>query len=120
MISQETSTGLYESLKDIRTKEIKELIENPVLAKEDLALSNIITRMIKENAHEVFIQLPHDKSLSCINVRDILLATYSESLNSSSIKVTVPSLNSDDNIGNAARVLSLHRLRSWPVINSDT
>src|SRR5690349_13055364 len=86
MISQEESKGLYECLKDIRAKEIKELIENPILAKEDLALSNIITRMIKENTHEVFIQLPHDKSVSCINIRDVLLATYSESLNSSSIK----------------------------------
>ena len=89
MISQETSRNLYESLKDIRTKGIKELIENPVLTKEDAALSKIIARMIKENAHEVFIQLPDDKSVSCINIRDILLATNSESLKSSSIKVTM-------------------------------
>jgi CBS domain-containing protein len=120
MISQETSRNLYESLKDIRTKEIKELVENPVLTKDDLPVSKIIIRMIKENAHEVFIQLPDDTSVSCIIIRDILLATYSESLKSSTIKVTVPSLNPDDTIGNAARIMSLHRLRSLPVINSDS
>jgi hypothetical protein len=54
MISQEESKGLYECLKDILAKEIKELIENPVLAKKDLDLSNIITRMIKQNTKYLF------------------------------------------------------------------
>ncbi len=120
MISQETSRNLYESLKDVRTKEIKDLVENPVLTKGDLPISQIIEKMIKENAHEVFIQLPDDKSVSCIIIRDILLATYSESLKSSTVKVAVPSLTPDDSIGNAARIMSLHRLRSLPVINSDS
>src|SRR4028118_2140543 len=107
MISQDTSRNLYESLKDVRTKEIKDLVENPVLTKGDLPLSQIIGRMIKENAHEVFIQLPDEKSVSCIIIRDILLATYSESLKSSTVKVSVPSLTADDSIGNAARIMSL-------------
>ncbi len=120
MISQETSRNLYKSLKDIRTKEIKELVENPVLTKDDLPISKIIARMIKENAHEVFIQLPDDKSVSCINIRDILLAPNSDSLKSSTLKITVPTLTEDDSIGDAARIMSLHRLRSLPVINSDS
>ncbi len=120
MISQETSRNLYKSLKDIRTKEIKELVENPVLTKDDITLSKIIARMIKENAHEVFIQLPDDKSVSCINIRDILLAPNSESLKSSTLKIAVPTLTEDDSIGDAARIMSLHRLRSLPVINSDS
>jgi CBS domain-containing protein len=120
MISQETSRSLYESLKDVRTKEIKELVENPVLTKDDLSVSKIIGRLIKENAHEVFIQLPDDKSVSCINIRDILLAPNSESLKASTVKVTIPSLTEDDSIGNAARIMSMHRLRSLPVINPES
>lgn len=120
MISQETSRNLYKSLEDIRTKEIKELVENPVLTKDDLPISKIIARMIKENAHEVFIQLPDDKPVSCINIRDILLAPNSDSLKSSTLKITVPTLTEDDSIGDAARIMSLHRLRSLPVINSDS
>ncbi len=119
MVSQETSRNLYESLNDIRIKKVKELEENPVLTKEDVALSKIIARMIKENVHEVFIQLPDDnKSVSCINVRDILLAPYSDSIKSSSIRVPIPSLSEEDSIGNTARIMSLHRLRSLPVVNS--
>jgi CBS domain-containing protein len=118
MISQETSRNLYESLKEIRTKKVKEFVENPVITKEDVALPKIIAKMIRENAHEVFIQLPNDKSVSCINARDILLAPNSESIKSSFIRVTIPSLTEDDSIGNAARIMSLHRLRSLPVINS--
>jgi CBS domain-containing protein len=73
--------------------------------------------MMKENVHEVFIQLPADKSVSCINIRDILSATNIESLKSSTIKKNIPSLTQNDNIENAARIMSLHRLRSLPVIN---
>ena len=120
MISQETSRSLYESLKEIRNKEIKELVENPVLAKDDIVLPKIIGRMIKENSNDLFIQLPDDKSVSCVNIRDILLAPNSESLKSSTIKVTIPSLTEDDSIGDAARMMSLHRLRSLPVINPDS
>ncbi len=120
MISQETSRNLYETLKDIRTKEIKELVENPILAKDDLPISKIISTLIKENAQEVFIQLPDDKFVSCVNIRDILLATNSETMKSSMVKVTVPTLTADDSIGNAARIMSLHRLRSLPVVNSDS
>jgi CBS domain-containing protein len=117
MISQETSRNTYESLKDIRTKEIKELVEKPILTKEDVTISKIIGMMMKENVHEVFIQLPEDKSVSCINIRDILLSTNIESLKSSTVKKTIPSLTQNDNIESAARIMSLHRLRSLPVID---
>jgi CBS domain-containing protein len=117
MISQETSRNTYESLKDIRTKEIKELVEKPILTKEDVTISKIIGMMMKENVHEVFIQLPEDKSVSCINIRDILLSTNIESLKSSTVKKTIPSLTQNDNIESAARIMTLHRLRSLPVID---
>ena len=119
MISQEISRNLHAALKDVRDKEIKELVENPVLAKEDVSISKIIGMMMKENVHEVFIQLPKDKSVSCINIRDILSATNIESLKSSFIKRTVPSLTENDNIGKAARIMNLQRLRSLPVINQE-
>lgn len=119
MISQEISRNLYNSLKDVRSKEIKELVENPILTKEDIPVSKIIGMMLNENVHEVFVQMPGDKSVSCINIRDILSATNIESLKSSTVKRTVPSVTEDDNIGNAARIMNLQRLRSIPVINQD-
>ncbi len=81
MISQEISRNLYNDLKDVRSKEIKELVEKPVLTEEDIPVSKIIGMMLNENVHEVFVQMAGEKSVSCINIRDILSATNIESLN---------------------------------------
>jgi CBS domain-containing protein len=118
MISQEISRKMHESLKDIYTMKIKDFVENPVLTKVDVPLSKIIGMMLKEKVHEVFIQLP-DEAISCINIRDILSSTNIDALKSSTIGKTIPSLTEGDNIGNAARIMNLHRLRSLPVIDQD-
>ena len=118
MISQETSRKMHESLKDIYTMKIKDFVENPVLTKADIAVSKIIGMMLKEKVHEVFIQLP-DEAISCINIRDILSSTNIDTLKSSTIGKRIPSLTEGDNIGNAARIMNLHRLRSLPVIDQD-
>ncbi len=118
MISQEISRNLHESLKDIHTMKIKDFVDNPVLTKVDVAVSKIIGMMLKENVHEVFIQL-QDRAVSCINIRDILSSTNIDTLKSSTIGKTIPSLTEGDNIGNAARIMNLHRLRSLPVIDQD-
>lgn len=116
MISQEISRSLYESLKDVHNKNIKEFIENPVLTREDVTVSKIIGMMLKENVHEVFVQL-QDKSVSCINIRDILSSTNIGTLKSSTMGKTIQGLTEKDNIGNAARIMNLQRLRSLPVID---
>ncbi|CAN5871445.1 hypothetical protein BH23THE1_BH23THE1_34060 [soil metagenome] len=118
MISQEISRNLYESLKDVYNKNINEFVEKPVLIKEDVTVSKIIGMMLKENVHEVFVQL-QGKTISCINIRDILSSTNIESLKSSTIGKSVPTLTGKDNIGNAARIMNLHRLRSLPVTDQD-
>jgi len=109
---------MHESLKDIYTMKIKDFVENPVLTKADIAVSKIIGMMLKEKVHEVFIQLP-DEAISCINIRDILSSTNIDTLKSSTIGKRIPSLTEGDNIGNAARIMNLHRLRSLPVIDQD-
>src|SRR6476661_2756392 len=116
MISQEISRNMHESLKDIHTMKIKKFVENPVLTKVDVAVSKIIGMMLKENVHEVFIQL-QDQAVSCINIRDILSSTNIDTLKSSTIGKTIPSLTENDNIGKAARIMNLHRLRSLPIID---
>src|SRR6476469_987514 len=118
MISQEISRKMHESLKDIHTMKIKDFVENPVLTKADIAVSKIIGMILKEKVHEVFIQLP-DEAISCINIRDILSSTNIDALKSSTIGKRIPSLTEGDNIGNAARIMNLHRLRSLPVIDQD-
>lgn len=76
MISQEISRHLHEYLKDVRNKEIKEFLEKPILTTEDVTVSKIIGMMMKENAHEIFIQLK-DKPISCINMRHFIFKKHS-------------------------------------------
>jgi len=118
MISQEISRRLHEYLKDVRNKEIKEFLEKPTLIKEDVTVSRIIGMMTKENAHEIFIQLK-DKSITCINIRDILSSRNISTVKSSRERGRNPTVIEDDTIGNAARVMNLYRLRSLPVINQN-
>lgn len=118
MISQELSRNLYDYLKDVNNKNIADFVENPILTKEDVPISKIIGIMLKENVHEVFIQLP-GKPISCINIRDILSSTHIETLKSSTVGRPIPTLTEKDNIGNAARLMNLQRLKSLPVVEQD-
>ncbi len=117
MISKEISRSLYEYLKDVRNQTIKDFIEPPNLLNEDVTISKIIGVMTNKNIHEVFIQ-HKDKSISCVNTRDVLSTRDINTAKSSTIG-RIPSLNEDDSIGDAARIMSLHRLRSLPVIDKN-
>ena len=119
MISQEVSRQLYSQLKDIRNKELRDLIEKPVLVKEDVHVSKIIGIMTKEKSHEVFVQLP-DKSLFYLNTRDILVARDINTMKSSTLGKRIPSLTHTDSLGNAARIMSLHRLRALPIVDENS
>ena len=100
MISQEISRRLHEYLKDVRNKEIKEFLEKPTLIKEDVTVSRIIGMMTKENAHEIFIQLK-DKSITCINIRDILSSRNISTVKSSRERGRNPTVTENETVGAA-------------------
>lgn len=116
MISQEVSRQLYSHLKEVRGQAIGDIMEKPVLVKEDVHVSKIIGTMLKENSHEVFVQMS-DKTVYCLNMRDTLVARDINTMKSSTIGKRIPSLTPSDSVGNAARIMSLHRLRALPIIN---
>ncbi|MGE0389606.1 MAG: HPP family protein [Candidatus Nitrosocosmicus sp.] len=118
MISQEVSRQLYSHLKDVRSQTIGDLMEKPVLIKEDVHVSKVIGTMLKENSHEVFVQLP-DKTVICLNMRDTLVARDINTMKSSTIGKRIPSLTPSDSVGNAARIMSLHRLRALPIVDEN-
>ncbi|HYF98768.1 MAG TPA: CBS domain-containing protein [Candidatus Saccharimonadales bacterium] len=119
MISQEVSRQLYSHLKDVRSQEIKDLMEKPVRVKDDVHVSKIIGIMLNENSHEVFIQM-QDKSIICLNMRDTLVARDIDGMKSSTIGKRIPTLTPSDSVGNAARIMSLHRLRALPIIDENS
>ena len=97
MISQEVSRQLYSLLKDVRDQAIKDFMEKPVLVKEDVHVSKIIGMMLKDNSHEVFVQMS-DKTIFCLNMRDTLVARDINTMKSSTIGKRIPSLTSGDSI----------------------
>lgn len=119
MISQEVSRQLYNHLKDVRGQTIGDLMEKPALIKEDVHVSKIIGTMLKENSHEVFVQMS-DKTVYCLNMRDILVARDINTMKSSTIGKRIPSLTPSDSVGNAARIMSLHRLRALPIVDENS
>lgn len=119
MISQEVSRQLYSHLKDVRSQTIGDLMEKPVLIKEDVHVSKVIGTMLKENSHEVFVQLP-DKTVICLNMRDTLVARDINTMKSSTIGKRIPSLTPSDSVGNAARIMSLHKLRALPIVDENS
>lgn len=119
MISQEVSRQLYSHLKDVRSQTIGDLMEKPVLIKEDVHVSKVIGTMFKENSHEVFVQLP-DKTVICLNMRDTLVARDINTMKSSTIGKRIPSLTPSDSVGNAARIMSLHKLRALPIVDENS
>ncbi|VFJ13125.1 CBS domain-containing protein [Candidatus Nitrosocosmicus franklandus] len=116
MISQEVSRQLYSHLKDVRGQVIEDLMEKATLVKEDIHVSKIIGIMLKDNSHEVFVQHP-DKTIICLNMRDTLVARDINTMKASTIGKRIPSLTSKESIGNAARIMSLHRLRALPIVD---
>lgn len=119
MLSQEVSRQVYSHLKDIRAQAIKDLMEKPNSVKEDVHISKIIGIMSKEDTHEVFVQMP-DKSIICVNTRDTLIAKDISTMKSSHVGRRVPTLTGNDSIGDAARIMSLHRLRALPITNENS
>ncbi|MGC2385135.1 MAG: CBS domain-containing protein, partial [Nitrososphaeraceae archaeon] len=114
----EISSQLYRSLREFRNIEIKEIIEYPpVVSDTDTTISKIIGILQERNAYDIFIHLAGTAVIG-INIRDILSARDISSSKPSMLGKRIPTLTNRDNIGHAARILSLYRLRALPVIES--
>ena len=114
----EISRQLYQSLREFRTIGVKPIIEYPpVVSDTDTTISKIIGILKERNAYDIFIHLAGTAVIG-INIRDILSARDISNTKPSIIGKRIPALTDKDNIGHAARIMSLYRLRALPVIES--
>ena len=98
--------------------EIKSLIEYPpVVSDTDTTISKIIGILKERNAYDIFIHLVGTAVIG-INIRDILSVRDISATKPSIVGKRIPTLTLRDNIGHAARLMSLYRLRALPVIES--
>lgn len=89
----------------------------PVVSNTNTTISKIIGILKERNAYDIFIHLV-GTAVICINVRDILSVLDISATKPSVLGKRIPALTLRDNIGHAARLMSLYRLRALPVIES--
>lgn len=114
----EISSQLYRSLREFRNMEIKAFIEYPpVVSDTNTTISKIIGVLKERNAYDIFIHLAGTAVIG-INIRDILSARDISNTKPSMLGKRIPTFTDRDNMGHAARIMSLYRLRALPVIES--
>jgi CBS domain-containing protein/ribosome-associated translation inhibitor RaiA len=106
------------SLREFRNTEVKGLIEYPpVVVDTETTISKIIGILKERDAYDLFIHLAGTAVIG-INIRDILSARDISTTKPSILGKRIPTLNDRDNVGYAARIMTLYRLRALPVIES--
>lgn len=113
----EKTADIHEQLRPLQSKPVHELIESPAIADPDSPASKIIGMMTEKKVYDVFI--PLSNRIACINIRHLLSIRDITAARPSVIGKIVPSLSLNSNIGYAARILSLYRLRALPIVNEN-
>ena len=108
------SEDLYKALEPIRNTKIDEFIEEPLLAKPDNRISEIIGLLKENNAYQVFIEYK-DKVVS-LNIRDILEYKNVHTAKPSLVGKVIPTLKKGDILSKAAGLLAHYRVRALPVV----
>ncbi|MGD1837641.1 MAG: HPP family protein [Nitrososphaeraceae archaeon] len=118
MVIKSINYELYNSLKQIREKSVKELIDSPIVVDENITISKILGIILDKKTYEVFFQDKENKVI-VISIKDLLNVKNIASRKSSSVGHTVPVLSMYDNIGHAAKIMNHHRVRTLPIVNNE-
>lgn len=111
-----TINRIHDNLNSIRSISVEELIEPPVVVSPDESLSKIISTLIETNSYDVFIELS-DKVAS-LSIRDILGAKDIKTTKPSLMGKIIPELRRESVVGEAARIMNHHRLRTLPIVQN--
>jgi CBS domain-containing protein len=106
-----------DTLKRLRRRSIADLLDPPVIVNQETTLSKIISTLKKTNSYEVFV--PVEGKIAALSIRDIIGITDIASTHPSLLGKIIPTLSKDTLIGEAARIMSLHRMRTLPVVENN-
>lgn len=110
-------SNIYENMDVLRHLPAHNLMEPAVVSGDGDSIRKIIAILLERNCYEVFTPLPY--KVMAINVRDILGARNIAHINPSKIGKIIPTLNSDNTTADAARIMSLYRMRAIPFVNKN-
>jgi CBS domain-containing protein len=113
-MSNLTILELYPFLKDTRNSLVSNFIEPAVTANGNASISQIIGVLMEKNSNDIFI--PLSGKVAALNIRDFLGVRNITSTNPATMGKIIPTLNSESRTVEAARLMSLYRLRALPLM----
>lgn len=117
MMSTLTILELYPFLSETRNTLVSNFMESAVTANGTDTISQIIGVLMENNAYDIFI--PLSGKIAAINIRDLLGVRNINSANPSTVGKIIPTLNSESRTVEAARLMSLYRLRALPILEKN-
>ncbi|MCV0399350.1 MAG: CBS domain-containing protein [Nitrosarchaeum sp.] len=108
---------IHEHLRDIKSSKVKPLVSKATIIDPSDTLSNVIGKISKNNAYDVFCL--NGKSTLSTNIRTLLDAKNITSMKVEPFLYPIPYLNPDDSIQKAANIISHYRIREVPVVQKN-
>ena len=116
-MSNLTILELYQIFNGIRNTPVNNFIEPEVMANASDSVSQIIGILLARNSYDIFI--PLSGKVVALNIRDLLGIRNITSTKPINVGKIIPTLNPKSRIMEAARLMSLYRLRALPVVEKN-
>jgi len=110
-------SDLYESFNELRNTPAHNFIEPAVIAEASDSISETTGILMDRNCYDIFI--PLSGKVAALNMRDFLGVKNITSANPSTLGKIIPTLNSETTTAEAARLMSLYRLRALPLMEKN-
>ena len=110
-------SDLYESFNELRHTPAINFIEPVVIAKASDSISEIVGILMDRDCYDIFV--PLSGKVASLNMRDFLGVKNITSANPSTLGKIIPTLNSESTTAEAARLMSLYRLRALPILEKN-
>lgn len=110
-------SDLYESFNELRHTPALDFIEPRVIAEASDSISEIIGILMDRDCYDIFVPLLG--KVAALSMRDFLGVKNITSENPSTLGKIIPTLNSESTTSEAARLMSLYRLRALPLLEKN-
>jgi predicted transcriptional regulator len=108
---------IYEHLRDVQATKVKSLISKATTIDPSDTLSNVIARISKNDAYDVYYL--NGKSTLSTNVRVLLNAKNITTMKVESFLYPIPYVMPSDSIQKAANIIAHYRLREIPIVQKN-
>jgi len=108
---------IYSHMKDVQSTKIKSLISKATTVEPTDTLSNVISKIIKNNSYDVFYL--KGKNVLSTNIRGLLNAKNIDQMKVESFLYPIPHVNQNDSVQKVANIITHYRIREVPVVDKN-